>query len=395
MYQVPCLNEIFFDAAIADAERQDEYFAKNGKPVGPLHGLPISLKDQFHVKGVETTMSYIGWMGTFQGKKGTGKERVFESEMVRELRNLGAILFCKTTLAQAVFTFEPLNNIWGCTSSPLNRRLMAGGSSSGEAALIAMRGSPLGIGTDFGGSIRVPAALNGLYGLRPSSGRLPYQGMANSNDGHSIVHSVLGPMSTSVASLSLLVQATLSQEPWLHDPLVIEMPWRKEDFFSMKPLCFGILRQDGEVTPHPSITKALYITIAAVEAAGHKVVEWEPPFHEELYELKEEIATCDGGHNVHGDLRLSGEPAISRIPYTFGTEPKTPLNATEIAQLHIRKREYQKAYMDYWNSTAELTGTGRPVDAFISPLLPFTGMRPEYNEFTGKTRPVCAEESCV
>ena len=74
---------MFFDAAIADAERLDAYYAQNKKPTGPLHGLPISLKDQFHVKGVETTMGYIGWIGTFQGNKDDPRKGVFESELVR------------------------------------------------------------------------------------------------------------------------------------------------------------------------------------------------------------------------------------------------------------------------------------------------------------------------
>lgn len=174
-------------------------------------------------------MGYVGWIGSFQGKTGTGKQKIFESELVRELKELGAVLFCKTTLAQAVFSLEPLNNIWGYTCSPLNRRLLAGGSSSGEAALIALRGSPLGIGMDYAGSIRVHASLNGLYGLRPSSGRLPYQGAVSSNDGHGIMKSVVGPMSTSVGALRVMVQTILSRQPWLHDPLVVEMPWRAED----------------------------------------------------------------------------------------------------------------------------------------------------------------------
>ncbi len=381
--QVACLHEIFFDAAVAEAERLDDYFAKHGKPIGPLHGLPVSLKDQFHVKGVETTMGYVGWIGTFQGKSDTGKEKVFESELVRELRNLGALLFCKTTLAQAVFTFEPLNNIWGHTYSPLNRRLLTGGSSSGEAALIALRGSPMGIGTDYAGSIRVPASLNGLYGLRPSSGRLPYQGAANSNDGHNIMSSVLGPMSTSVGALRLMMQAILSQQPWLYDPLVVEIPWRVDDYITDRKLSFGVLKEDTEVALDPAIRRAVDLVVAAIEGMGHEVVEWKPPLHAEMYLLKEQISVCDGGHNIHGDLRLSGEPPVSRIPMTFGTEPKDPKNAMEIAELHIRKREYQKEYMEYWNSTAEVTSTGRPVDAFISPLIPFTGMRPGWNRFTG------------
>lgn len=159
------------------------------KPIGPLHGLPVSLKDQFHVKGVETTMGYVGWIGTFQGKKGTGKERVFESELVKELRDLGAVLYCKTSVPHTLMTGETTNNIIGyvrpfpklsCiqpdeyadsgnhqTWNPKNRNLSCGGSSGGEGALIALRGSPVGFGTDIGGSIRIPAAFNGLYGLRP------------------------------------------------------------------------------------------------------------------------------------------------------------------------------------------------------------------------------------
>jgi amidase len=75
---VNCLHEIFFDAAIADAEKADAHFKEHG-PIGPLHGLPVSLKDQFHVKGVETHMGYVGWIGTFEGKKGTNKEKKYES----------------------------------------------------------------------------------------------------------------------------------------------------------------------------------------------------------------------------------------------------------------------------------------------------------------------------
>jgi amidase len=127
---VHCLHEIFFDAAIADAEALDKYYAEHKKPVGPLHGLPVSLKDQyvqeafmwgfgyllityitrFHVKGVETSMGYIGWLGTFQGKKGTGKEKTFESLMVTELRSLGAILYVKTSVPHTLMCGETINS---------------------------------------------------------------------------------------------------------------------------------------------------------------------------------------------------------------------------------------------------------------------------------------------
>jgi amidase len=86
-----------FEPALERAEELDKHFSKTRKPIGPLHGLPISLKDQFHAKGGETTMAYVGWIETFEGEKGTGKEGKFESELVRELVSLGAIPIAKAS----------------------------------------------------------------------------------------------------------------------------------------------------------------------------------------------------------------------------------------------------------------------------------------------------------
>jgi amidase len=135
-----CLHEVFFEAAIADAKKLDQYYKEHGKTMGPLHGVPVSLKDQFHVKDVETSMGYVGWIGTFEGKKGTGKEKVFESEMVKMLRKAGAVLYVKTSVPHTLMSGETVNNIIGYTLNPKNRRLTAGGSSGGEGALIGIRG---------------------------------------------------------------------------------------------------------------------------------------------------------------------------------------------------------------------------------------------------------------
>lgn len=135
-----CLHEVFFNTAIEDARKLDAYYAQHKSPVGPLHGVPVSLKDQFHVRGVETTMGYVGWINTFEGKQGTGKEKVFESEMVRELRNAGAVLYCKTSVPHTLMAGETVNNIIGYTLNPKNRHLTSGGSSGGEGALIGIRG---------------------------------------------------------------------------------------------------------------------------------------------------------------------------------------------------------------------------------------------------------------
>ncbi len=85
------LLEIGFDMALTRAQELDYYYKENKKLIGPLHGVPLTMKDQLHIKGLDTSMAYVGWIGTFEGKKGTGKERHVESELVRELHSLGAI----------------------------------------------------------------------------------------------------------------------------------------------------------------------------------------------------------------------------------------------------------------------------------------------------------------
>ncbi|MCJ1303695.1 Acetamidase [Hypocenomyce scalaris] len=389
-----CLHEILFDAAVKDAKKLDEYFAHHQRPIGPLHGLPVSLKDQFHIKGVETTMGYIGWIGTFMGKKGTGREKVFESEMVRELRNLGAVLYCKTSVPHTLMSGETVNNIIGYTWNPKNRNLSCGGSSGGEGALIGLKGSPVGFGTDIGGSIRIPAAFNGLYGIRPSVGRLPYEGMANSMDGQNSVLSVVGPLSHSAASLRLMFKSLLSQQPWLHDPLVLEIPWRDEleqqviDLVAStksgtNKLAFGILKHDGVVTPHPPVRRAMDIVVKTLEKLGHKTIEWKPPSHKHGNDICHTTWSYDGGANVHSDFALSGEPVAEQVSQSYGTEPIDEASASKIARTNVEKREYQKEYMEYWNSTRDLTGTGRPADAFIMPLAPFAAARPKAYSYYG------------
>lgn len=247
---------------------------------------------------------YIQWINTFEGKKNTGKEKVFESEMVKDLRAQGAILFCKTSVPHTLMTGETVNNIIEYTFNPANRNLSSGGSSGGEGALIGLKGSPLGFGTDIGGSIRIPAVFNGLYGIRPSAGRLPYEGMANSMDGQNTILSVVGPLATSVGALRLAFKSILAREPWLHDPLVVDMPWRDQQEqavidvvgVSGKKLTFGVFKDDGEVGCHPPVLRAIDIVVDLAKKLGHQVIEWEPPSHKRGLE----IAVCWDNLQVYG-----------------------------------------------------------------------------------------------
>lgn len=277
------MHEVFFDAAIDEAKNLDSHFSKTKQPVGPLHGLPVSLKDQFHIKEVETTMGYVGWIGSFQGDGDDPRKGVTESELVRELRNLGAVLYCKTSVPVTLMCGETVNHIIKYTWNPKNRHLSCGGSSGGEGALIALRGSPIGFGTDIGGSVRIPAAFNGLFGLRPSAGRVPYEGAANSMDGQNTILSVIGPLAPNMRSLKMIFKAVLTQMPWYYDPLVLEIPWRNEieqqtrkiiqaSVHDPSRLAFAVMRHDGIVRPHPPVARGLEIIEQVIRRLGHKVL---------------------------------------------------------------------------------------------------------------------------
>ncbi|KAK8069003.1 hypothetical protein PG994_005619 [Apiospora phragmitis] len=378
---VNCLHETFFDAALADAKELDDWFAEHGKPKGPLHGLPVSLKDQFHVKGVDTTMGYVGWIDTFQGQKGDPRSKTFESEMVRELRQLGAVLYCKTAVPHTLMCGETVNNIIEYTWNPKNRHLSCGGSSGGEGALIALGGSPGGFGTDIGGSIRIPSAFNGLFGLRPTSGRLPYEGMANSMDGQNSVLSVVGPLASSAGGVKLLTKAILSAEPWLHDPLVAEIPWRGDlevktkDLIASSKLSVGFLDHDGAVAPHPPLKRALGLLRDAVARSGNQVFDWQPPAssHPTINELVSKTWIYDGGADVRQDFARSGEPWAPQILDVWQERPQA--DAASIAATNRGLRACRKAYLDYWNGTA--------ADVFVAPCAPFPAARPGRFDYIG------------
>lgn len=211
-------------------------------------------------------MGYVGWVDRIAPKN---------SVLVDLLLKQGAVLYAYTNVPQALMSGETVNNLYGRTVMPFNRDLSSGGSSGGEGALIAMRGSPLGVGSDIGGSIRIPSAFNGLYGLRPSYHRMPYAECTNSMQGFEAINSVLGPMTTSISGLKLFVQAVLAGQPWRFDPNALHIAWRQsqyelEEHNGGKDLCFGIMWSDGLVKPTPPITRGLKIMKEKLEAQGHK-----------------------------------------------------------------------------------------------------------------------------
>ena len=201
-----------------------------------------------------------------------------ETVLVRILRDMGAIAYCKTNVPVAMMMMETINNVWGETRNPFHTGLSSGGSSGGEAALLAMKGSPLGIGTDIGGSIRIPGAWCNLYALKPSTGRFPTWGIKSGIPGQEFVLAVNGPMARDLKALQIYCENVLSERVgvWGKDPKCVPLPWKKNVIQPEgRKLRFGFIGcHDSMITCHPPVERALGAARKALEDSGHEIIDW-------------------------------------------------------------------------------------------------------------------------
>ncbi|MCJ1436725.1 hypothetical protein MMC27_006107 [Xylographa pallens] len=368
------LVEICFIAAERQAEELDEYLYQTGRTLGPLHGLPVSLKDRFNINGLESACGYISWLGQ---KKDLGAE----GTLVRKLRQLGAVFFVKTNVPMSMLMGETSNNIIGSTINPYNRNLSAGGASGGEGALLAMKGSPLGWGSDIAGSIRIPCAFNNLYGLRPSFGRLPASGMATSLPGLPTAGSVVGPMTADLPSLEMATKTILDTSPWKEDIDVLEMPWSDDKIQTVRnracrrgerdgKLTFGIMNCDKFVLPHPPVNRAMKLVTQALLERGYEVIEWDPPLHSPAIDVLFQIFGSTAGASVRQAIDASGEPPLPQLLTWYRDIESQPASSLDFWDLCRRRDEYRAAYNEYWASTQARSAFKRPIDGVILPVAP-------------------------
>lgn len=215
------------------------------------------------VPGTDATIGFI----CFANDKSTK-----HSVLCDMLLEHGAVFYCKTNIPQTLMTADSDNNVFGRCLNPHNTSLTAGGSSGGEGALIAMRGSIVGIGTDIAGSIRIPAHCNGTYGFKPSArlvslmrkrvpGRIGLVG----------VEPVAGPLATTARANALILQVILEAELWRLDSMLNHIPWRGLTL-SDRPLKIGIVEDDGQNTPTPPMRRTLYEVSEKLQKAGVELV---------------------------------------------------------------------------------------------------------------------------
>jgi Asp-tRNA(Asn)/Glu-tRNA(Gln) amidotransferase A subunit family amidase len=265
---VPLFDQARQAADAADAAR------RQGQSLGPLHGVPVTIKDQFDVNGVPTTFG-VARLRDHRARA--------DGAMVAALRRAGAIVLGKTNVPQTLVMWETDNPLYGRTRNPWDPERTPGGSSGGEAAVVAAGGSPLGLGGDLGGSLRVPAAWCGIHALKPTARLLPIDpAPIRSASGLEGIVAAAGPMARSVADLTLAMRVMVDymvNHPTGTNPPV---PFREPDRVDVSQLRIALLPQIGDWRPSPAIRRALKEAAAALQARGAAVEEWTtaPDTHE-------------------------------------------------------------------------------------------------------------------
>ncbi|KAL9120013.1 MAG: hypothetical protein Q9187_003430 [Circinaria calcarea] len=332
--KVNCITELLPERAYARAEFLDAYFAEHQRPVGPLHGLPISVKEHVGMKGLGLNAGFISWW------EHKGEDN---AHILKILWDAGCVFYARTTQPQTLMHLETSSNLYGVTVNPFNKNLTSGGSSGGEGALIGLRGSCLGIGTDIGGSIRSPAANCGLYALKPTSHRLPTDGWSATMLGQEAILPAIGPLSTSLEGLKLVMKTVLAAKPWLVEPSLIPLPWRDQDnqlVSAGKNKLKVVIRALKEVAEK----------LKAVD--GVELVDWKPYKHDEAWEIIASLYFCDGAKEEKDAIEASGEPWRPLSDFIIKENPYVKHCSIEEVWYWTGRREaYRREYAKIWNDT--------------------------------------------
>lgn len=296
------------------AKAADQKLAR-GEAVGPLHGVPMTIKDSLDTTGVVTAA------GTRGRKNFIPKE---DATVVKRLKAAGAILLGKTNTPELTWAFETNNPVYGVTNNPWDVRLSPGGSSGGAAAIVAAEGVPFDIGSDTGGSIRVPSHFCGVAGIKPTSGRVPRTGHVISAVGHLQSFTQLGPIARSVDDLSLILPI-LAGPDW-RDASIVPIPLGDPSRVALKGLRIAMHTDNGARAPHAEVARVVAAAAKALESGGANVESKRPAALDDVLQMDDDLYRADGAASLRRLLAQCGttEPgpdviaALGRKPMTSG-----------------------------------------------------------------------------
>jgi amidase len=298
----PALNAVVYityERALAEALAADQALTR-GTTIGPLHGVPITIKDSLDTAGVVST-------GGTKGRANFVPEH--DATVVARLRAAGAILLGKTNTPELTLAGETNNLVYGQTNNPYDLSRTPGGSSGGAGAILAAGGSPLDIGSDTGGSIRLPAHFCGITGLKPTSGRVPRTGHIVPF-GLGAVDSLTqnGPMARYVEDL-ILTLPIIAGVDW-RDPGIVPMPLGDPDAVDLRSLRVAMHTDNGIKTPTPEIAAAVQTAAAVLADAGIAITADRPVALARTFELSSQLSGGDGRAWVRRLLSKAGTTAI-------------------------------------------------------------------------------------
>ncbi|KAF2858676.1 putative amidase [Piedraia hortae CBS 480.64] len=366
-----CLVEFMPDEAATQAKALDDILIKTGKPVGPLHGLPLPVKDILQIRDHITTMGFVAW--------NSFPPATDDASVVKVMRDAGAIIFCRTTCPQAGMALETVSNLWGRTLNSINPNFGAGGSSGGDGALVGLRGAPASsLSTDVGGSVRAPAAFNGLFGMRPTHDRVPRTGFCHPALGNTAIKSAAGPITHSVEDLKLFTRLIVTHPTLPYESTCI-LPFWDEGATAPSKLKVGLMLTDGVVEPHPPIARALRETANKLKAAGHEVVNFQAPFdcwQAMLTTFKLYFQT--GAKEARNLMATAKEPAIAALEYNLRVfECDRELNATEIFHHSREQARYKALFQQAWDAAG--------IDVLLCPVSPMAAVPHDFCVWWGYT----------
>lgn len=316
----PRLNAVvvpLFERARAEAEAADAA-RREGRRLGPLHGVPVTVKESFEVEGTAATLGVEGR---------AARKATADGFLVARLRRAGALILGKTNVSQMLMGNEAANPLYGRTNNPWNPERAPGGSSGGEAAIIAAGGSPLGFGSDIGGSVRLPAHACGVHALKPTAGRLTMKGHAELYPGQEAVLVQPGPLARSVADLALAFDVLSAEGQDAADPAVPHVARRDPSAVPLESLRVAFYTDNGFMRAAPALRRATLEAAEALRARGARVEEWTPPGVPEAMRIYFGLLLADGMAGTRRALAGSKKDKNIRLALLAGRFPRGLVSA--------------------------------------------------------------------
>ena len=351
--QLNAVVQLTADTARAQARTADALL-RRGENIGPLHGVPMTIKDSIETAGVICTGGTKG-RATFKP--------THDATVVARLRAAGAILLGKTNLPELSLSYETDNLVYGRTNNPYDLSRTPGGSSGGEAAIIAAGGSPFGLGADMAGSIRVPSHFCGIAGIKPTTNRVPRTGHFPPFGGLLSALWQIGPMARFVEDL-VLTLPIIAGVDWC-DPSIVPMPWSDPRRVNLKDLRVAFHTDNGIISPTSDTVAVFTRVVKALSDTALTVEEARPHGIEETNEIRAGVMVIDGGAGVQKLLQIVGTKEIHPLLQCRQAKSRSEMmSAEEIGSVLDRWDHFRSTMLSFLQK----------YDVIICPVNPYPAL---------------------